>query len=39
LLPALAFGEQFGLSVTVEHYDRPYWKTLASDEAKTGQPV
>ena len=29
VLPALAFGEQLGLTVTVEHYDgRPYWQTL-----------
>jgi hypothetical protein len=28
VLPALALGEQLGLTVTVEHYDGPYWKTL-----------
>ncbi len=28
LLPALAFGEGLGLSVTVEHHDGPYWATL-----------
>lgn len=28
VLPALAFGEQLGLTVTVEHYDGPYWQTL-----------
>jgi hypothetical protein len=26
LLPALAFGEAKGLTVTVEHYDTPYWE-------------
>ena len=28
LLPALAFGEQRGLTTIVEHYDGPYWATL-----------
>lgn len=28
LLPALAFGQNLSLKVTVEHYDRPYWETL-----------
>lgn len=28
LLPALAFGDKLGLTVTVEHYDEPYWQTL-----------
>ena len=28
LLPALAFGPNLGLKVTVEHYERPYWQTL-----------
>jgi hypothetical protein len=32
LLPALAFGERLGLTVEVEHYERPYWETLAHDE-------
>jgi len=27
LLPALAFSDELGLSVTVEHYDVPYWQT------------
>jgi hypothetical protein len=27
LLPALAFSEKLGLSVTVEHYNSPYWQT------------
>ena len=31
LLPALAFGPQLGLEVTVEHYDRPYWETVSGD--------
>jgi hypothetical protein len=39
LLPALAFGEQLGLSVTVEHYEGPYWETVASHEGETGQPA
>ena len=26
LLPALAFGEAKGLTVTVDHYDTPYWE-------------
>ena len=30
LLPALAFGDRLGLRVTVEHYERPYWETIAS---------
>ena len=29
LLPALAFGEQLGLTVMVEHYEQPYWETLS----------
>jgi hypothetical protein len=39
LLPALAFGEQLGLSVTVEHYDTPYWETVASGEGARDQPA
>ncbi len=31
LLPALAFGDRLGLTVTVEHYDEPYWQTLPFD--------
>lgn len=31
VLPALAFGEQLGITVEVEHYDEPYWQTLADD--------
>ena len=30
LLPALAFGDQKGLTVEVEHYDTAYWE-LPSD--------
>ena len=30
LLPALAFGEQLGVRVTVEHTDGPYWQTPAA---------
>ncbi|MHB1252424.1 MAG: hypothetical protein ACYC0I_09885 [Acidimicrobiales bacterium] len=29
LLPALSFAERLNLHVTVEHYDVPYWQTLA----------
>lgn len=32
LLPALAFGERLGLTVTVEHFERPYWQSLRIDE-------
>ena len=28
LLPALAFSDELGLTVTVEHYEEPYWQTL-----------
>jgi hypothetical protein len=31
VLPALSFGEKLGLSVQVEHYDGPYWATLANE--------
>lgn len=31
LLPALAFGE-LGVEVTVEHYECPYWETIAGNE-------
>lgn len=31
LLPALAFGEDLDLAVTVEHYDRPYWQVTAGE--------
>ncbi len=35
LLPALAFGKELNLNVTVEHYDRPYWETLPRNDAGT----
>ena len=28
LLPALAFSDKLELTVTVKHYDEPYWQTL-----------
>jgi hypothetical protein len=28
LLPALAIGEELGLTVEVEHYEVPYWTTV-----------
>ena len=27
LLPALSFGDTLNLTVTVEHYEEPYWQT------------
>jgi hypothetical protein len=32
VLPALAFGDNLGLEVTVEHYERPYWETVRADD-------
>jgi hypothetical protein len=32
VLPALAFGDSLGLKVTAEHYERPYWETIAANE-------
>jgi len=32
LLPAMAFGDSLGLTVTVEHYDGPYWEQPVSDK-------
>jgi hypothetical protein len=29
LLPALAFNDELGLKVEVQHYEVPYWETLA----------
>ena len=29
LLPALAFSDKLKLTVTVEHYEEPYWQTLS----------
>ena len=28
LLPALSSGDLLKITVTVEHYDKPYWQTL-----------
>ncbi len=38
LLPALAFGGDRGISVSVEHYDRPYWQTIGQPETGAGDP-
>jgi hypothetical protein len=38
LLPALAFGDRLGLVVAVEHYDGPYWETLAEGEGEGEGP-
>ena len=35
LLPALAFSDELGLTVTVEHYDRPYWQIVAESAAES----
>ncbi len=35
LLPALAFGDELGLTVTVEHHDEPYWTTLQAPPSDT----
>jgi len=37
LLPALAFGDKLGLTVTVEHYDGAYWKQRADDAEKPSE--
>lgn len=37
VLPALAFGDKLGLTVSVEHYDRPYWETIALPEQATAK--
>ena len=37
LLPALAFSDRFGLTVTVEHYEGAYWERLARDEVEPAQ--
>jgi|GEM_PF-522103 len=40
LLPALAFGDKLGLTVTVEHYDGAYWKQRADNaENPSGSPL
>lgn len=28
LLPALSLGDLLKMTVTVEHYDKPYWQTI-----------
>ncbi len=33
LLPALAFGDRSGVTVRVEHYERPYWQTRVGEES------
>ncbi len=38
LLPALAFGRDRGISVSVEHYDRPYWQTIPQPEKAAEAP-
>ncbi|MEI7690389.1 MAG: hypothetical protein WCI63_02080 [bacterium] len=35
LLPALSFGDQLSLTVTVEHYDEPYWQIPEAVKDKT----
>ncbi len=35
LLPALSFGDQLNLTVTVEHYDEPFWQTPEAVKGKT----
>jgi len=36
LLPALAFGDELGLTVTVEHHQGAYWQTLQDGPADPG---
>ena len=38
LLPALAFGEDLGLTVTVEHSETPYWQSSAACADLTPPP-
>ncbi len=33
LLPALALGGELGLTIQVQHYDSPYWQTVADLDA------
>ncbi|HET6916372.1 MAG TPA: hypothetical protein VFH56_09825 [Acidimicrobiales bacterium] len=35
LLPALAFRDELGLTMTVEHYERPYWQIIAKSAAQS----
>jgi len=37
LLPAVAFSDRLGLTVTVEHYEGAYWERLARDEVEPAQ--
>ncbi|MEI7918422.1 MAG: hypothetical protein WCH58_03500 [Candidatus Saccharibacteria bacterium] len=32
LLPAMALSDKLGLTVTVEHYEVPYWQSLENKE-------
>lgn len=34
LLPALSMGDLLNLTVTVEHYDEPYWQTLTGTDTE-----
>jgi hypothetical protein len=36
LLPALAFGEELGLTVKVEHHEDAYWQTLQNRATESG---
>jgi hypothetical protein len=38
VLPALVFGDSLGVKVIVEHYDGPYWETIAGDEYQPAHP-
>ena len=38
LLPALAFSDQLGLTVTVEHHERPYWQIVAETVEEPRHP-
>ncbi len=38
LLPALAFGDRLGLTVTVEHDEQPYWqKARPANDGGSGE--
>ena len=37
LLPALASGDALGLTVTVEHHEDAYWRTLQDRPTKLGK--
>jgi hypothetical protein len=34
LLPALSFGDTLNLTITVEHYEEPYWQTSEAMNSK-----